>query len=76
MHEIHEKFLHEFACELAHEFVHEFMRKYCIFKERIWGKSISIINIVVIFPCVRFYLHGQTLRYVDIIKGSILFEII
>ena len=25
---------------------------------------------------VEFYLHGQTLRYVDVIKGNILFEII
>ena len=31
---------------------------------------------VTFYGGVRFYLHGQMSRYVDIIKGNILFEII
>ena len=72
MHEIREKFVHEFMCEFAFEFMHEFMHEDYIVKERISGKvSVSLI----LSSSVEFYLHGQTLRYVDIIKGNILFEI-
>ena len=83
MHEIREKFVHEFVREFAHEFVrefahefvHEFMPEDYVFEEKIWGK-VSVSSILTEIFRVEFYLHGQTLRYVDIIKGNILFEII
>ena len=62
MHEIREKFVHEFM----HEFVHEFMPEDYVFKEKIWGKSISIINIT----CVEFHPHGQTERYCMLISSK------
>ena len=67
------KFVHEFVCK----FVHEFMPEDYVLKEKIWGKvSVSLILYYVRSSSAEFYLHGQTLRDVDIIKGNILFEII
>ena len=38
--------------------------------------SVSLILPEIFQTFLEFYLHGQTLRYVDIIKDNILFEII
>ena len=46
-----------------------------VFKEKIWGKY-QDHQYYLRFSSVEIYLHGQTLRYVDIIKDNILFEII
>ena len=76
MHEIREKFVHEFMREFAQEFVHEFMPENYVFKEKTWGKvSVSLI-VPKIFQCrVLSAWADIDIQYVNIIKGNILIEI-
>ena len=70
-----------FVLKLVHEirekFVHEFMPEDYACKEKIWGKvSVSLI-LPKIFQCrVLSAWADIEIQYVDIIKGNILIEII
>ena len=70
------KFLHEIHEKFVHEFVHKFMPEDYVSKENIWGKVCQYHSYNLRSSSAEFFLHGQTLRYVDIIEGNILFEII
>ena len=75
--QIRTNFVLKFVHKIREKFVHEFMPEDYIFKEKIWGKyQYPQYYLRTSSVHVEFYLHGQTLRYVDIIKGNILFEII
>ena len=69
------KFVHEIFEKFVHAFMHKFMLEDDIFKERIWGKY-QYHEYYLRYSSAEFYLHDQTLRHVDIIKGNILFKII
>ena len=64
-----------FILKFMHGIHKKFMPEDYVFKENIWGKvSVSLI-LPEIFQC-RVLSAWADMRYVDIIKGNILFEII